>query len=148
VLLLVEDVAFDQAHGPARPNYPRFRPKLPLPDRPQKVDLQFDRGEGLALCEGAEVATPMAASATFTLSTSVGILTHPGDRIVKVKLTLRFLPPVAGGRGQSFFGLAGLDRPLLMHTNSRCPRAAPFTGILAVVVAVNHPMSWQTPGRD
>src|SRR5229473_3720194 len=54
-LLLVKDVAFDEAHNFAGANHPRFRAKRSFPDWPQKVDFQFDGGERLAFCQRAQV---------------------------------------------------------------------------------------------
>src|ERR1700720_1606652 len=41
-LPLVKDVAFDEAHDFAGTNHSRLSAKLCVPDRPQKVDFQFD----------------------------------------------------------------------------------------------------------
>lgn len=54
-LPLVKDVAFDEAHDFAGTNHSRLSAKLCVPDRPQKVDFQFDGGKRLAFCEGAAV---------------------------------------------------------------------------------------------
>src|SRR5262249_13164557 len=54
-LLFVGNVALNQTHHLASMNNHCFGAKSAVPDRAQEVDFELDRGERLALCEGATV---------------------------------------------------------------------------------------------
>src|SRR5271166_5298985 len=52
-LALVDDVAFDQTHNFAGPDDFRLGTKLPVPHRAEKVDLELQCREGLAVAQSA-----------------------------------------------------------------------------------------------